>query len=206
MILFFICLALLFFTFYSGFVHKWPEEKNTFINAYNAYLRGGARAGFVLCLILVLLTGYFWATGRKKSVLSEISSIIEPVPGVEEVVNIPNPREMSAITKSLEVLSRPLPPDPVFFDKLDKERLKDLSKEFERQSEIYWMVITRMRPEFVRKFYLDENHRKGWEITEEGSVSLSLKKGNSHLIIFFLEDYLDKNRTRVTYVFEKDRK
>jgi len=131
-----------------------------------------SQAGFFIFILLAIFAGYF--TVREFSAIDELSVIIDPVPGITEVIYIPSNSEASAVTSLLSTVTPP-------HNKDAQLQLEELIHE--RQSE-YWSVTTSLPASSVLKFYRDNARKKGWTINNDRLPWLIFSRGPEKLSIY----------------------
>jgi hypothetical protein len=146
---------------------------------------------------LVLLTGFVghfaW---RNHESIRQLKALVD-LPPYDKSVYVPRGSEIRTIAR---LLPANVPPNfPL--TRQENERTKN-EMESAKDLGTFWLLETSSRPDSVRDFYEEEQHRQGWEIAEQSPIDVVLKRQNSTLEIFFLDDF-PRPGTGIVYIFRE---
>jgi len=140
---------------------------------------------------LASITGYFaW---RDQASIRELKTLVD-LPAYERTIYVPDNTEIRTI-------ARLLPGNVPRNYPLTRQESEAIRKNLmsSRDSGRLWILVTSSAPSAIRDFYQIENHRLGWEISEQSQVHIVLKRGDSTLTIFFLDNF-PRPQTAVVYL------
>jgi len=142
---------------------------------------------------LTVLTGYFaW---RNHESIRQLKVLIE-LPPFDKSVYVPRRAEIRTIARLIPANVPPNFP-------MSRQEMEQVKKEVASAEDLgtFWILESKISLDAIRDFYEKENHRRGWEITEQSRIHFLLKRENSTLEIFFIDDFPRPN-TAIVYIFD----
>ena len=153
-----------------------------------------SRAGLFVCLALAGFVGYFaWQEARS---LGELTKLIDPVPGITDVMYVPTSAEVAAVSKFIAAV-----PGQGRAGTTQEDRRNLAERVSERRSE-YWLINSTLQYDPVFSFYRDAAARKGWTIESDNPPWLNLARGTEKLTLFVTDDSPPPG-TRILYQFSR---
>jgi len=116
------------------------------------------------------------------------------VPPYDQTIYVPNQQEVHSIAAVLGAV-------PVMSYPFSREQAQQIKRDLLSQhaSADYWILETSAKPAAIRDFYKMTSHRRDWEIVEESNTHFALRRNQSRLMIFFLDDF-PRPQTSIVYV------
>ena len=140
---------------------------------------------------LTVIAGFFaWRSHRA---IRQLQSLID-VPPYDQTIYVPNQQEVHSIAAVLGAV-------PVMSYPFSREQAQQIKRDLLSQhaSADYWILKTAAKPAAIRDFYKMTSHRRDWEIVEESNTHFALRRNQSRLMIFFLDDF-PRPQTSIVYV------
>jgi hypothetical protein len=144
--------------------------------------------------VLAVFTGYFaW---RDHDSVRQLKALVD-LPPYDRSVYVPRAAEIRTIARSLPAN---VPPNfPVTRQQNEQVRNELMSA---KDLGTFWILETSSSPDSILYFYKNENHRKGWEITEQSRIHFVFRRQSSTLAIFFLDDF-PRPGTTIVYILHE---
>lgn len=181
--LFFLVLILAAVAFWAGFraaPHPWQYK---------------SQAGFVVLLGLAGFTGYFaW---REHRTVAELSRLIDPVPEITDVMHVPTPAEIQAISRAAAAV----PGEGRGGLGTTPDQRREFAASVEGLRARYWKLETSLSLEQVADFYRYPHRRNGWNLTVDEPPWLAFQRTPESLTVFIQADRTSP-RTKVWYIYD----
>jgi hypothetical protein len=141
--------------------------------------------------MIALLFG--WIRWRDFASLRQLRELVQ-IPEAIDATAVPSHQQMEAIVLAIQKS----PVKPRFATSEDIQELAVQVREHKNPVQM-WILVTPLKPADVSGFYQSEEHRQGWEVSEDSpGCCLLLRRGSYEMLVSYGPDRAGRG-TQVVY-------